>query len=192
MRINTTAEANGIFVTGSSRVVIENGGTYNIQFSTQIDKTDGGSDQVEIWLSRNGINVPDSSTTLEVVGNNAELVAAWNFVLTFNSGDYFELYWHSNDVNMRLLNRGTQSNPTRPAIPSLILTVQQVMYTQVAPTLERRNDFTGTFSYCGSAPLGTAESTAIWNITRIDYTTTTPVSAYSVGAWTNRYSLTYV
>jgi len=60
------------------------------------------------------------------------------------------------------------------------------------PNLIRRNDFTGTFSYCGSAPLDTAESTAVWNITRINYSTTTPVSAYSVGAWTNRYSLTYV
>ena len=131
---NTTSESNGIYVTQSSRILLEHSGVYNIQFSAQIDKTDSGADEIEIWLSKNGTNVPDSSTTLEIVGNNTELVAAWNFVLSFNSGDYFELYWHSNDTNMRILTRGTQSNPTRPAIPSIILTVTQVMYTQLGPT----------------------------------------------------------
>jgi hypothetical protein len=134
MRINTTAEANGIFVTQSSKVFIQSSGTYNIQFSAQIDKTDSGSDSIEIWLSKNGINVNDSATTLELVGNNAEYVAAWNFVLSFNAGDYFELYWHSIDTDMRLLSRSAQSNPNRPAIPSVILTVQQIMYLQLGPT----------------------------------------------------------
>jgi hypothetical protein len=134
MRINNTVAANGIFVTQSSQVVITNGGTYNIQFSAQLDKTDTGRDQIEIWLSKNGTNVPNSNTTLELQGNNVELVAAWNFVETFNANDYFELYWHSNDTNIRLLNRATASNPDRPAIPSLILTVTQVTYTQLGPT----------------------------------------------------------
>jgi hypothetical protein len=134
MRINTIAESNGIFITQSSRVVIENSGVYNIQFSAQVEKTDSGSDEIEIWLSKNGQNVDWSNTTLELQGNNTELVAAWNFVSSFNSGDYFELYWHSNDIDMRILTRGTQSNPDRPSIPSIILTVQQVMYTQLGPT----------------------------------------------------------
>jgi hypothetical protein len=134
MRFNTTAEANGIFITQSSRITFQHSGVYNIQFSAQVEKTDSGSDEIEIWLSKNGQNVNWSNTTLELQGNSTELVAAWNFMSSFNSGDYFELYWHSNDINMRILTRGTQSNPSRPAIPSIILTVQQVMYTQLGPT----------------------------------------------------------
>jgi hypothetical protein len=133
-RINTTAEANGIFITQSSKLVFENQGTYNIQFSAQLDKTDSGNDEIEIWLSKNGVNLDWTNTTMELIGNNAELVAAWNFVLTLNSNDYLELYWHSNDTQMRILTRATQSNPARPAIPSIILTAQQVMYTQIGPT----------------------------------------------------------
>lgn len=60
------------------------------------------------------------------------------------------------------------------------------------PNLVRRNDWTGTFSYCGSAPLGTNESDSAWNITRIDYSTIIPVSTYATGAWTNRYILIYL
>jgi hypothetical protein len=54
--------------------------------------------------------------------------------LTLDAGDYLELNWHSNDLNMRILSRAATSNPTRPEIPSIILTVTQVMYTQVGPT----------------------------------------------------------
>jgi hypothetical protein len=126
-RIDTTSEANGIFITQSSRLTFQHQGTYNIQFSAQLDKTDGGSDEIEIWLSKNGINSDWSNTTLELQGNNAELVASWNFVLTLNSNDYLELYWHSNDTNMRVLTRGTQSNPARPAIPSIILTAFRIL-----------------------------------------------------------------
>lgn len=126
MTFNTTAESKGIYITQSSRITFEYDGVYNIQFSAQVEKTDSGNDEIEIWLSKNGQNVDWSSTTLELQGNNTELVAAWNFVSSFNSGDYFELYWHSNDINMRILTRGTQSNPSRPSIPSIILTVQQI------------------------------------------------------------------
>jgi hypothetical protein len=133
-RINTTAESNGIFITQSSRLVFENQGTYNIQFSAQLEKTDSGNDEIEIWLSKNGTNVDWTNTTMELSGNNTELVASWNFMLSLNSNDYLELYWHSNDVDMRVLTRGTQSNPDRPSIPSIILTAQQVMYNQLGPT----------------------------------------------------------
>ena len=103
------------------------------------ERYDSGSDEIEIWLSKNGQNVDWSNTTLELQGNNTELVAAWNFMSSFNSGDYFELYWHSIDTNMRILTRGTQSNPDRPSIPSIILTVQQVMYLQLGPTGSQGN-----------------------------------------------------
>ena len=62
-------------------------------------------------------------------------MAAWNFLVeTTSANEYFEIYWSSADVDMRLYSQGAASNPTRPAIPSVILTVQQVTYTQVGPT----------------------------------------------------------
>jgi hypothetical protein len=134
MTFDTTDFATGISIQNGSEITITEQGTYNIQFSAQIDKTDSGSDQIEIWLAKNGSNIPDSSTTLEVAGNNTELVAAWNWLVGANAGDYYEILWHSNDLNIRLLARASQTNPTRPAIPSVILTVSQVTYTQLGPT----------------------------------------------------------
>ncbi len=131
---NSTDFSTGISIQNGSEITITESGTYNIQFSAQIDKTDSGIDNVEIWLTKNGSNVPDSSTTLEIPKNDAEIVAAWNWLVQANSGDYYEIAWYSDDATTQLLSRAAQTNPTRPAIPSVILTVTQVTYTQLGPT----------------------------------------------------------
>jgi hypothetical protein len=126
MTFNTTDLSYGITIASQSQITFAKSGRYNIQFSAQIDKTDSGSDEVEIWITKNGQNISWTSTTLELNGNNVELVAAWNFFVDVQKNDYIQLKWHSNDVHMRLLTRGTQSNPNRPAIPSIILTVDEI------------------------------------------------------------------
>jgi hypothetical protein len=112
--------------TPNSRIIINNPGIYNIQFSAQLDKTDAGADNVDIWLSQDGVNVPNTNTTLTLSGNDDKVVAAWNFLVqTTTANSYFELYWTSIDSQLRILAQGTQINPARPAIPSVILTVTQ-------------------------------------------------------------------
>jgi hypothetical protein len=134
MRFNTTDFSNGVSIVNNSIITIDSVGVYNIQFSAQLDKTDSGNDQIDIWLRKNGVNIDNTNTTIELFGNNAENVAAWNWLVSSNSNDYYEIMWSSADVNIRLLSRGTQSTPLRPAIPSVILTVSQITYTQLGPT----------------------------------------------------------
>ena len=127
MTFNTTEESNGVSIgSPTSRIVIANAGTYNVQFSAQMDKTDGGQDDATIWFRVNGVNVPRTATDVTIEQSARRIVAAWNFVYTFTAGQYFELVWSSPDFSMRLLSEGTSSNPTRPAVPSVILTVTRV------------------------------------------------------------------
>ena len=67
-------------------------------------------------------------------------------------------------------------------------------------TYIRRSDFTGSidpninYLYCGQAESGSAESTTVWEITRLTISSsgaTTPNSASNV-AWTDRYIVTYL
>ena len=127
MTFNTTEESFGVSVgSPTSRIVIANPGTYNVQFSAQLDKTDAGADDVTIWLRINGADLPRSATDITLQGNNQRVVAAWNWVYTFSAGQYFQLIWSSLDASMRLLSEGTSTSPTRPAVPSVILTATQV------------------------------------------------------------------
>lgn len=126
MTYNVTDINNGVSIVSNSRITIANAGIYNIQFSAQFDKTDSGDDKVDIWLCNNGSNVANTNTEFTLVGNSGKHVAAWNFFVNAAAGDYFELCWHSADVNVFINYVAAQTTPTRPAIPSVILTVNKV------------------------------------------------------------------
>ena len=121
------AIARGVSVVSGSRITLAHAGVYDIQFSAQIDKTDGGNDDIDIWLAKNGQNVSWTNTKQTLVGATTErYVAAWNFVVNASAGDYFELMWSSADPDMQILAQVAQTGPDRPGIPSLIVTVTQV------------------------------------------------------------------
>ena len=123
MTADVTQISSNVSIVSGSRITFANSGNrYNIQFSAQLDKTDSGQDNVEIWLSKNGVDEPWSNTSVDVDNNNGKVVAAWNFVIEPSAGDYYEIMWYSSDVDLRIY---AQPAATRPAIPSLILTVTQ-------------------------------------------------------------------
>jgi hypothetical protein len=126
MTFNNTAEANGVSVVSGSLVQVANSGVYNVQFSAQVQKANASSEDIQIWLAKNNVNVPDSNTSLTIQGSNNRLVAAWNWMLTMDRNEHINLRWHSPDTTMFLLASGTATLPTRPSIPSVILTVNRV------------------------------------------------------------------
>lgn len=104
----------------TSKVFVSQTGIYNFQFSAQLDKTAGGKGLVYIWPRINGVNVPDSTTKVSIQGSTDEVVAAWNFLLVMEAGDYFELAWQSSLTDVIILAEAAASN--YPGIPSIILT----------------------------------------------------------------------
>lgn len=108
----------------TSKIFIAQTGVYNFQFSAQLDKTGGSASAVYIWPRINGVNLPDSATKIVIDGPNNEIVAAWNFVLVMEAGDYFELAWEAADTNVVIPYVAATGNI--PAIPSIILTVTWV------------------------------------------------------------------
>ena len=122
--LNTTDLSNQVSIANSSHIVIANSGIYNIQFSLQIDKTQGSGAHIYIWLRKNGLDVPNSATELAVQGTSSEIVAAWNFVVASNANDYYELIISATDIHIRL--KAASANGVVPAIPSVILSVVSV------------------------------------------------------------------
>jgi len=120
--IDTLDEAIGISISDNSKIVFSKTGVYNIQFSAQIAQGPS-SGTVYIWFKRNGSNIIESNTAVTVPSNQF-LVAAWNFVKTFNAGDYAEIAWLSTSSNTTF----PYTNPGlgMPVIPALIVTVTQI------------------------------------------------------------------
>lgn len=122
MTFNATDLSTGVTLgTPTSRVYVDTHNVYNIQFSAQMDKTSGGTASVWIWLRKNGVDVPYSAGQIHIQGNNAETLAAWNYLLDMNAGDYFELMWEVDDVSVEIT--AFAATAVHPAVPSIILTV---------------------------------------------------------------------
>jgi len=126
-------EFEGIYVgnNGSgfpTRIYAQNTGLYNIQFSAQLHTTSNESVDFSIWFAMTGSNIANSNTdfSIEKVSGGGFQVAALNFLTPITSGSYVELYWSKTTANGQLQYKGTQVSPTRPATPSVIVTVTQV------------------------------------------------------------------
>jgi len=122
MTFNTTDLSFGVTRgTPTSRIYVDRPNVYNVQFSAQVDKTAGGAAFVWVWLRKNGTNVPDSAGQIRIQGNNAEILAAWNYIIELNAGDYIELMWEVDDTSVILL--AEVASAVHPSVPSVILTV---------------------------------------------------------------------
>ena len=139
---NSDPDSNGVSVVSTSQITVANGGVYNFQFSFQFIKTNSSSDTIDIWIAKNGTPVSDTNSRITIQGNGQTELPAWNFVLSCDANDYIQFYWSSTDANMTLEHFATQSNPTRPAIPSAIVTVTAVA--QVLNGLQVQSDWNQT------------------------------------------------
>lgn len=114
-------------------IKMNNTGYYNIQFSFQFQNTDTSDQDVTIWLRKNGgttpfdvtgsggfISVPSSHG-----GTPGHCIAAWNYFVQANSGDYFQLVWSTTLASRVTMEFYPAGNPP-PSSASAILTVNQV------------------------------------------------------------------
>ena len=120
--LNSTDISQGVYIgTPTSRVYVDRVGTYNFQFSAQLNKTSGGTGNVFMWYRVNGADIANSATIVTLAGSSSAVVAAWNFVVELNAGDYFELVWSTSNTACQI--RASAASAPVPAIPSVILTV---------------------------------------------------------------------
>ena len=125
MLYDTTDYSFGVALgTPSTRIVVDNPGYYNLEFSAQISKSSASVGYIWIWPRINGVNVPESATKIAVQGSAGETVAAWNFVLKMNASDYVELMWMTDHLDVKLIHNSVITGV--PEIPSVILTLTQV------------------------------------------------------------------
>ena len=124
VKINNVEKEVG-FTNDGANIIATYSGTYNLQFSLQLHRAGGGGsgENVEIWLSKNGIDQSNTNTILHVGSNNPYAVAAWNFVVDLNANEKVALKWGSLNQNIYLDAGG----PTiGPSIPSVIITIVKV------------------------------------------------------------------
>ena len=123
-----TSVTNGtVYVDENSKIYVSHTGTYNVQFSSQLRATTNDPIEFSIWFAMTGSNIMDSNTDYSIakVGGGGNAVAALNYLMPLSSGSYFEIYYSKTRTDGEIQAKGVQTSPTRPATPSVILTVTQ-------------------------------------------------------------------
>lgn len=106
-----------------SRVTIQIDGTYLITFSAQLH---GASGDVDIWLRQNGADVLRSNSRSSLQNSNDYRILTVTFIVPAVANDYFELVQSSTSTFAGIFAISAGTNPTRPSVPSIIVTINKV------------------------------------------------------------------
>jgi len=128
---NTTDFSNGVTLASGSRLTATDAGIWNCQFSIQFKNTTNDTQDVDVWFRLNGTNIDNSNSRFSMParkssGDPSHLIAAMNFFASMDSTDYLEIMWRPSDVGVSIEHYGTSTSPTRPAVPSAIVTMSFV------------------------------------------------------------------
>ena len=128
---DTTDFSNGVTLSNSSRFNVSQSGIYNIQFSIQLKNTTNDSHNVDIWFRKNGTNIDNSNSRYhpparKSTGDPSHMIASLNFFASLAANDYVEIVFKVDNVDVTLEHFAASSTPTRPAVPSAIVTLSFV------------------------------------------------------------------
>jgi hypothetical protein len=116
----------------TSRIVFANSGTYSLTFSIQFTNTSTANGSTQVWLKKNGTNIPDTNSHFDVPDKQGSAfsseILTVNFVFEITATDYVEIYWDTANASVSL--ETIAGNGTYPRTPSVIFTATQVMYGQ--------------------------------------------------------------
>jgi hypothetical protein len=128
---NTTDFSNGVTIASNSRITVADSGIWNLQFSIQFTNTTNASQDVDVWFRVNGTNVANSNSRFgfaprKGVGDPYHIIAAINYFVSLNASDYVEIMWRPTDIGVQIEQYAASASPTRPAVPSAIVTMSFV------------------------------------------------------------------
>lgn len=132
MQFNSTDISTGVSIVNDglgdpTKITFSASGVYSIQFSAQLKKIGGGGATLfYIYLIKDGVPVPNSTTAVTLENNGDLLVAAWNWFITISLlPSYCQIGWYTDNANGEL-HYDAAPIVGIPAIPSVILTVNRV------------------------------------------------------------------
>jgi hypothetical protein len=127
------AFSNGITVESGSRIKVPCAGQYLVTFTLQVTNRSNTAGEFEVWAKDTGVNYPLSNTRFDVPARKSasiwsHVVPAITGIFTVNdpTNDYLEIAWWADSLNIYLEHYAAGTSPTRPAIPSVILTINFV------------------------------------------------------------------
>jgi hypothetical protein len=130
---NQSVISQSIEVRSGHQLWFKSTGQYLVTFSLQFTNRGNAPQEIEVWAKLSTANYPLSNTRFDIAARKsttvwAHTVAAVTGIFTVEDPDvdYLAIAWWSNGADVFLEHYAAGTNPTRPAVPSVILTAQYV------------------------------------------------------------------
>jgi hypothetical protein len=123
----------GIEVRNGGEIWFEQAGQYLVTFTLQVSNRSNAVQEFEVWAGYNGSNYPLSNTRFDIPARKSSGV--WAHVVPAITGiftvanpttEYLTIKWWASSTDVFLEHYPVGTSPTRPAIPSVIMTVNLI------------------------------------------------------------------
>jgi len=104
-----------------------------VTVSLQVTNRNNAVQEFELWAKQNGTNYPLSNTRFDIPERKSSTI--WGhatpavngiFTVTNPTEEYLRMAWWSDSALVFLQYYDARTSPARPAIPSVIITVNQI------------------------------------------------------------------
>ena len=108
----------------TSRIVFGHAGTYQIDFTAELQSGNSNSKTIYIWPRINGTDVPFSTMVHSVKNSGDSQVVSRSGVFTVAENDYLESVWATTDTGLTI--EGTAATAFSPAAPSASIIITEI------------------------------------------------------------------
>jgi hypothetical protein len=123
----------GIEVRNGGELWFDKPGQYLVTFTLQVTNRANAVHEFEVWAAYNGTNYPLSNTRFDLPARKSSSV--WSHTVPAITGiftvanpqtEYLTIKWWASSTEVFLEHYSAGTNPTRPEIPSVIMTINFV------------------------------------------------------------------
>lgn len=126
----------GVTLSSGSRLTVPNAGVYVVNFSIQLVNNTAATQDVDIWLRKNGTDIPATNSRFGLqprksAGNPSHIIAATPVMVQLAASDYIQIMWHVTNTGVSVeavpaVAYSAGVTPAHPATPSAIVQVEYV------------------------------------------------------------------
>jgi hypothetical protein len=123
----------GIEVRNTDEIWFDQAGQYLVTFTLQVSNRGNAAQIFEVWAGYNGTDYPLSNTRFDIPARKS--VSVWShivpaitgiFTVTNPATEYLTIKWWADSTDVFLEHYAAGTSPTRPEIPSVIMTVNLI------------------------------------------------------------------
>ena len=124
---NQTYLESGFSINGASnsQITATYGGVYNFQFIGQVSSGSASAKNVYLWISRDGTDLGYTAREYVLSGSGDIHEVIWNFNLDLAAGEYVEMKWVSDDIDVTMESVPPATSPAtpHPGVTSAVVTI---------------------------------------------------------------------